>query len=234
MVRLEAADFLVGRRQSSLAGRDARFEELRQVRIEKPFYIAVTETTQAQFAAYMRGSGTTGALGGPGLPTGEKGEDNLPADNVSWEDATSFCKWLSEVEHRRYRLPTRVEWEYACYACTRSASDDEQWSPLGEYAWHRANAADRVHPVASKKANDVGLFDMLGNVWEWCADIVPESLVDATPLKGHVCAFSRGGAYFNAETSCHCSSAYAFDRIDYRGSGHGFRVVCEHANEKDD
>jgi len=229
MVRLESADFLVGRRQSRLREQDSHLEKLRQVRIDGPFYIAATETTRAQYAAHMKAKGAAPTLDRVENIVGEKSGGDLPVNYVSWEDAVSFCKWLSDVENRRYRLPTCAEWEYACYACDRSASGTEKLTPLGDYAWYRGNAGrNGVHPVASKRPNDVGLFDMLGNVWEWCADIVPASVVDGTPpFKGRVCAFCRGGAYFNSEESCNCSSAYAFNPIDYRAEGLGFRVVCE-------
>jgi len=90
---------------------------------------------------------------------------------ISWEDALAYCEWLSELTGQQYRLPTEAQWEYACRAGTEtrwSVGDDER--QLDEYAWYAANADEKLHAVARKRPNPWGLFDMHGNVWEWCAD----------------------------------------------------------------
>jgi formylglycine-generating enzyme required for sulfatase activity len=99
------------------------------------------------------------------------GRGTRPAINVSWEDATAYCEWLSEQTGAHYRLLTEAEWEYACRAgsATRySFGDDEP--PLGDHAWYSKNAEGKTHPVGEKLPNDWHLYDMHGNVWEWVQD----------------------------------------------------------------
>src|SRR5262249_18504999 len=148
-----------------------------RVRITRPFYLGVTEVTQGQYQAVMGEN-----------PSQFKTSDDLPVDNVSWFDAVKFCDRLSERENRKpcylidgdqvsitggngYRLPTEAEWEYACRAGSATAfgfGDDE--ARLGGLAWFSGNSGGKTHPVAQRQANAFGLYDMHGNVWEWCWD----------------------------------------------------------------
>jgi formylglycine-generating enzyme required for sulfatase activity/tRNA A-37 threonylcarbamoyl transferase component Bud32 len=135
------------------------------VTISRPFYMAVTEVTQAQYEAV---SGRN--------PSKVKGA-TLPVDDLSWDDATEFCRKLSGKTGRAVRLPTEAEWEYACRAGTATAycSGDDP-AKLSDYAWFapglsRAAAEPQtIHPVGQKKPNAFGLCDMHGNVVEWCQD----------------------------------------------------------------
>jgi len=124
----------------------------------------------------------------------QKGEDDLPAENVTWSDAKDFC------EHYGYRLPTEAEWEYAARAGTRtrySFGDDE--GKLSEYAWYNENSGGAPHPVGTLKPNPWGLHDMHGNVWEWCWDwygsYLPEPQIDPVgPPAGNYRGL-RGGSF---------------------------------------
>ena len=126
-----------------------------EVILSKPFYMGVTEVTQAQYEVVM---GTN--------PSYFKGATN-PVDNVSWNDATEFCKKLSEKTRQAVRLPTEAEWEYACRAGTQTAfSFGDDPAALGDYAWWFGNSGETTHPVGQKKLNAWGLYDMHGNVSE--------------------------------------------------------------------
>jgi formylglycine-generating enzyme required for sulfatase activity len=153
---------------------------------------------------------------------GEKGGDDLPVTNASWYDAVEFCNRLSErygyrpCYRRRglwpwrgwhcdwradgYRLPTEAEWEYACRAGTRTRySFGADPARLPEFAWYEANSGGRSHPVGTKRASPWGLFDMQGNVWEWCWDKygaygAAEQVDPRGPSRGHSRVL-RGGSF---------------------------------------
>jgi formylglycine-generating enzyme required for sulfatase activity len=142
-------------------GRDSDEGPRHRVVISRSFYMQTTEVTQAQWRAIM---GTN--------PSSFKGCDQCPVDLVSWEDAREFIKRLNAREKTdKYRLPTEAEWEYACRAGTRTAyCFGDNPGRLGAYAWYRGNSGEKTHPVARKRPNRWGLYDMHGNVWEWCLD----------------------------------------------------------------
>jgi formylglycine-generating enzyme required for sulfatase activity len=134
-------------------------EAQHRVTLTKGFYLGVYEVTQAQWQAVMGGN-----------PSFSKG-DNLPVEGVTWDDCQEFCKKLSAQEGKSYRLPTEAEWEYGCRAGTTTAfCFGDEVSQLGEYAWYWDNSGRRTQPVGQKKSNAWGLYDMYGNVGEWCQD----------------------------------------------------------------
>lgn len=166
----------------------------------RSFCMGKFEVTQAQWKAVMGSN-----------PSNFKGDD-LPAENVSWNDATDFCKELSGMTKKEYRLPTEEEWEYACRAGNPGEycfGDD--YRLLKEYAWYAENSDQETHPVGQKKPNAWGLYDMHGNVWEWCDDQDTYK-----PL--------RGGSWSNLGSLCRS----AYRSYVEPGSRHydlGFRVV---------
>ena len=166
-----------------------------------------------------------------GTPEG----DNYPAVFVSWLDATKFCKKLTALEHKAgnlpgnqtYRLPTEAEWECACRAGTTTAysfGDDEL--SLGDYAWYDDNSDSELHEVATKKPNPWGLFDMHGNVYEWCEDWYEKSLSGGDNPKGPSAGsyrVLRGGGW--GYYASYCRSAYRYRYPAFRLSSYGFRIV---------
>ena len=137
-----------------------------QVRVAKGFWIGQTEVTQQ---AYSRVIGTNPSL--------YKGAD-LPVDQVSWFAARGYCEAVG------MRLPTEVEWEYAA----RGGAAGARYGPLEDIAWFDPNSNDQTHPAALKKGNGFGLYDVLGNVWEWVQD-----RYEADPRK----RILRGGSFYN-------------------------------------
>lgn len=144
------------------------------VRITRSFYLGMYPVTQAQWEQVM---GTN--------PSHFRGADR-PVDNVSWEDSQDFIRRLNNLVAERgrvYRLPTEAEWEYACRAGTTSRyyfGDDD--SLLGEYAWYSDNSGRQTHPVGQKSPNPWGLYDMHGNVSEWCSDWYSEYYTTRSPI----------------------------------------------------
>jgi formylglycine-generating enzyme required for sulfatase activity len=127
--------------------------------LTKGFYLGVYEVTQAQWRAVMGDN-----------PSAFKGDD-YPVECVSWADCQKFCEKLSLRDGRRYRLPTEAEWEYACRAGTTGEySSGNGENALRKVGWYAGNSNDRTNPVGGLAPNAWGLYDMHGNVWEWCAD----------------------------------------------------------------
>lgn len=121
------------------------------------FYMGKYEVTQAQYRAVMGSN-----------PSYFTGCDECPVDNVTWNDAQKFIRKLNEMNGGyTYRLPTEAEWEYAC----RAGTTGDYAGNLNAMAWYGINSRHKTHPVGTKQANGFGLYDMHGNVFEWCEDI---------------------------------------------------------------
>jgi len=161
------------------------------IRISKPFFLSVHEVTVGHFGEFVEATGyeteaETDSRGGTGFVEdagesrfeqrpyfnwrnpGFEQTDQHPVNTVSWNDTTTFCNWLSKKEGRAYRLPTEAEWEFSCRSGSRTRwyfGEDE--AKLGEYAWYLGETS---MPVGQKLSNGFGVFDMYGNVGEWCSD----------------------------------------------------------------
>jgi len=187
-----------------------------------PFYMALTETTQAQFEAVMSLN-----------PSASKGHLR-PVEMVSWQDAVEFCAALSAITHRTFRLPSETEWEHACRAGSPWPYYYGQDSRRADdHAWSARNAVYGVQEVGLKIPNRFGLYDMLGNIWEWVADPW-HSNYEGAPSDGsvwseggeHLRYTARGGgAIVNSPEECRCSGRSTLDIPS--APDHGFRVVCE-------
>ncbi len=185
------------------------------------FYIGATEVTQAQWEAIMGNN-----------PSHFKG-DNLPVEQVSWDDIQWFLKKLNLQTDQTYRLPTEAEWEYAARGGVQSSNVSYQYAgsnTLGDLAWYDDNSGKKTHPVAQKKPNALGLYDMSGNVWEWCNDYYDADYYQNSAKKNPQGASSgdyrvlRGGDWYGNAQGCRVALRVRRDP-DHRVSGLGFRLV---------
>ena len=165
------------------------------------FYMCETEVTQAQWKAIMNNN-----------PSNWKG-DNLPVEKVSWNNIQKFLKKLNKQTGENYRLPTEAEWEYAA-----RGGSVETWravsyiyagsNNINDVAWYSKNSGNKTHPVSQKQPNALGLYDMSGNVWEWCNDWYDEDYYTLTSLSNPQGANSgkyrvlRGGSWNYSSENC--------------------------------
>ena len=228
LVLIPKGTFMMGSPESE----QGRFENETQheVTISKDYYLGVYEVTQAQYENVMgkNPSHFQGAI------VGNENAD-LPVENVSWDDAVEFCKKLSDLPEEKkagriYRLPTEAEWEYACRAGSKTAySFDDEDGLLPEYGWFRRNSSSRTHTVGLLEPNVWGLFDMHGNVWEFCSDWYAEypkgPVSDPSgPSKGAHRVYRGGG--WGADNASDCRSAWRNGFLPSSGNIHyGFRVA---------
>ncbi len=214
-----------------------------KVTITKPFYLGVYEVTQYEYRQVMKDN-----------PSKFKDSELLPVEQVSWLDAVRFCNKLSERERRKpyyeieddsvtilggngYRLPTEAEWEYACRAphrpetATKHTFGDSD-ADLSSFAWVHANSENKTHPVGQKKPNRWGLYDMQGNVWEWCQDRYSADYYTFAPENdppGPAQASSRvyrGGGWGLTPHGCRPANRYGIEPED-RINDLGFRLAAD-------
>ncbi|MBQ9568977.1 MAG: formylglycine-generating enzyme family protein [Alloprevotella sp.] len=212
MVSVEGGTFTMGatEEQKTDVAKDER--PLHEVTLSD-FKIGRYEVTQAQWVAVMGQN-----------PSKEQGDD-LPVTNVSWDDCQQFLKRLNEMTGHAFRLPTEAEWEYAARGgkLARPTQYAGEADNPRECGWYVANSGYKVHAVGGKKANELGLYDMSGNVWEWCDDWYVEYTDTArtnpryTQQVGGEGRVDRGGAWDSQAASL---------RTSYRDSGQpGTRVA---------
>jgi sulfatase modifying factor 1 len=215
MVWIPAGEFMMGSSKSE--SWHYPDETIHLVKITKPFYISATEITQTQYALIMRAS-----------PSRFQGPD-LPVESVSWDEAVAFCRRLGPL----YRLPTEAEWEYAC----RAGTDDKFYTgdndmDLNKAAWLGGVSDAHTHPVAQLAPNNFGLYDMLGNVYEWVADYYDPGYYNRSPKedphgpKQGKERVIRGGAFSEAFGNCRCAVRVA-KNFAAKQANLGFRIVCE-------
>ena len=216
MVKVEAGTFMMGatsEMQNPLVGE----KPVHQVTLTNDYYIGKYEVTQALWKA------VTGKN-----PSQFKGDD-LPVEQVSWKDCQKFISKLNSMTGRKFRLPTEAEWEYAARGGKKSR--DYQYSgssKVSNVAWYRDNGKQKTHPVGTKRSNELGLYDMTGNVWEWCQDwygsYVTSSQTNPTGANSGSYRVRRGGGWFNVAWGCR-SSFRDGSAPGGRYSGLGLRLV---------
>ncbi|MEJ7587440.1 MAG: SUMF1/EgtB/PvdO family nonheme iron enzyme [Ferruginibacter sp.] len=191
MVKIEGGTFMMGD-DKGIGERDER--PLHPVTLTN-FSMAATEVTVLQWKNYCR-------LVKQVMPDAPEWgwKDDHPVVNVTWEEAVAYCKWLSERTGKKYRLPTEAEWEYAARGgklskgFTFSGGDN-----AGDVSWFAGNSNGSTHTVAQKRPNELGLYDMSGNAWEWCSDHLDEYKAEAvtnpTGSATSVFVIRRGGSW---------------------------------------
>ena len=217
MIPVEGGSFKMGSiDENSYAGNDEKPQH--QVTLSD-FYIGETLVTQTLWQAVMdcNHSYFTG--------------DNLPVDSVSWDDCQEFVKRLNLKTGKSFRLPTEAEWEYA--ACGGKKSRGYMYAGsdnVNDVAWYSDNSGKQTHPIKEKKANELGLYDMLGNLMEWCEDLYDIDYYKNSPERNPCKSSSgfervlRGGSWNSNKNSCRVSNRFS-DIPNHYSNSYGFRLV---------
>ncbi|MES2061712.1 MAG: formylglycine-generating enzyme family protein [Bacteroidota bacterium] len=206
--------------KGSIELRDDRTKQKWTVELA-PFLLAQFPVTQAQYFEVTKAS-----------PSTFKG-NRLPVETISWKDAVSFCNLLSakaglkacysvgqaeditfDPDANGFRLPTEAEWEYGCKAGTTGI----RYGELDAIAWYKANSNKSTHDVGLKEPNAWGLYDMLGNVWEWCSDIYDETVYGSYRI-------IRGGGWSDEERGCMATNRRRSHPTSFKIDDLGFRVA---------
>ena len=239
MIWIEPGTFKMGSDRNETDRDDDEFQH--DVTLTQGYWLGKYEVTQAQYEAVMGSN-----------PSEFTGAD-LPVEKVSWNDAMNFCARLTEIERvagrlpegYEYTLPTEAQWEYACRAGTRDALYDGsspvssewyagEWYAGRNLAWFDGNSQGTTHPVGQKLPNAWGLYDMYGNVWEWCSDWYgdyPTSDVnDPTGAIFNWARVDRGGAWNSSADRCR-SAVRGYGGPDYHLNNVGFRVALTHIRD---
>ena len=156
--------------------------------------------------------------------------DNLPVENVSWDDCQVFIQKLNQLTGKQFRLPTEAEWEYAARGGHKSRGYKYAGgNNIDSVAWCDGNSGNETHPVATKQANELGVYDMSGNVWELCSDwydgYQSSSQSDPQGPSSGSNRVRRGGGYYFIAMSCRVSYR-SFNSPGYRGGDLGLRLSC--------
>ena len=216
MVRVEAGTFTMG---ATPEMENPFYGEIpaHQVTLTNDYYIGKFEVTQALWQAVMENN-----------PSYFKG-DNLPVDRVSWKDCQKFISKLNRITGKKFRLPTEAEWEFAARGGNKSRGYQYSGSNnITDVAWYEDNSGSKTHTVGSKQANELGIYDMSGNVWEWCQDrfgkYSSSSQVNPTGANSGSKRVSRGGCWCYFARFCR-SSYRGNSTPDSRHSDLGLRLV---------
>ena len=216
MVKVEAGTFMMGA-TSEMKDPSSDEKPLHQVTLTNDYYMGKYEVTQALWRAVMGSN-----------PSKYKG-DNLPVEKVSWNDCQKFISKLNKMTGRKFRLPTEAEWEYAARGGKRSRGYQYSGnSNISNVAWYDGNSGSKPHPVGTKQANELGIYDMSGNVYEWCLDwygsYSSSSQTNPTGADSGSSRVYRSGSWSCFAWGCRLSFRDGFTP-DYRRIGLGLRLA---------
>ena len=212
MVKVEAGTFMMGA-TSEMKDSYGWEKPVHQVTLTNDYYMGKYEVTQALWQAVMGSN-----------PSEYKG-DNLPVETVSWNDCQKFISKLNSLTGRKFRLPTEAEWEYAARGGKESRGYQYSGSSnISDVAWYDENSGSKTHPVGTKQANELGIYDMTGNVWEWCSDwyssYSSSSQTNPTGSDSGSARVSRGGGWNCNASYCRLSVRFYYTpdfRLDILG-----------------
>ena len=181
------------------------------------YYIGKTEVTQALWKAVMGSN-----------PSYFKG-DNLPVEEVNWDDCVEFITTLNQLTGEHFRLPTEAEWEFAARGGNQRKGNTYSGSSIeGDVAWYDSNSGNKTHPVAIKSLNELGIYDMSGNVWEWCQDryggYSSNAQANPTGPTSGSSRVNRGGSWDDGATYCRSANRNSYTPA-YRSSNLGLRLA---------
>ena len=216
MVRVEAGTFTMGA-TPEMKNPNNDEKPTHRVTLTNDYYISKYEVTQALWQAVMGKK-----------PSKFKG-DNLPVEQVSWDDCQKFINKLNRITGKKFRLPTEAEWEYAARGGKKSRGYQYSGSNnLSDVAWYYNNSGEKTHAVGSKQANELGIYDMSGNVWEWCQDWYGEynSSSQVNPIGANSGPYRvyRGASWSKAARLCRSSCRDCY-MPSYRDFNIGLRLV---------
>ena len=197
MVKVEAGTFMMGA-TSEMKDPYSDEKPVHQVTLTNDYYMGKYEVTQALWQAVMGSN-----------PSNFKG-DNLPVETVNWNDCQEFISKLNSLTGRKFRLPTEAEWEYAARGGKKSRGYQYSGSrKISDVAWYEGNSRSKTHPVGRKQANELGIYDMTGNVWEWCSDwygfYSSSSQTNPTGADSGSSRVFRGGSWYGNARYCRLS-----------------------------
>ena len=216
MVKVESGSFNMGATPEMEDPNESE-KPVHLVTLANDYYIGKYEVTQALWQAVMGSN-----------PSSSKGDD-LPVERVSWNDCQDFISKLNAMTGKRFRLPTEAEWEYAARGGKKSRGYQYSGNnSLGDIAWYSGNSSSRTHAVGTKQPNELGIYDMAGNVWEWCQDW--KGSYSSSPLVNPIGAVSgslrvyRGGSWSSSARGCRTSCRNCFTP-NGRDNNLGLRLV---------
>ena len=215
MVKVEAGSFDMGA-TPEMQNPDEDEKPVHRVTLTNNYYIGKYEVTQALWKIVMGSN-----------PSNSKG-DNLPVEKVSWNDCQKFISKLNKLTGKSFRLPTEAEWEYAARGGNKSRGYQYSGSnTIGDVAWYDGNSGSKTHAVGTKQPNELGAFDMTGNVWEWCQDWF--NRYSSSPQTNPIGAVSGSCRVYRGGSLCYsgyCRCSCRFDGTpDFRNGDLGLRLV---------